>query len=74
MVSLRNSPYSVKREKVLREMTTFAKQDASNMETNALSVANYFVELSKRDGVDLHLLGLVKRVYIAHGFSLANDY
>ena len=44
------------------------------METNALSVANYFVELSKRDGVDLHLLGLVKRVYIAHGFSLANDY
>lgn len=55
-------------------MTTFAKQDASNMETNALSVANYFVELSNRDGIDLHLLGLVKRVYIAHGFSLANDY
>lgn len=53
-------------------MTTFAEQHQTNsMETNALSVANYFVELSKRDGVDLHLLGLVKRVYIAHGFSLA---
>ena len=43
----------------------------SVMEVNALAVANYFVELSKRDGVPLHLLGLVKRVYIAHGFSLA---
>ena len=41
------------------------------MEVNALAVANYFVELSKRDKVPLHLLGLVKRVYIAHGFSLA---
>lgn len=55
-------------------MTTFAEQVASNMETNALSVANYFVEISKREGKDLHLLGLVKRVYIAHGFSLVNDY
>ncbi|MFC2382773.1 MAG: Panacea domain-containing protein [Porphyromonas sp.] len=41
------------------------------MEVNALAVANYFVELSKRYGVPLRLLGLVKRVYIAHGFSLA---
>ena len=41
------------------------------MEVNALAVANYFVELSERDKVPLHLLGLVKRVYIAHGFSLA---
>jgi len=41
------------------------------MEVNALAVANYFIELSKRDEKDLHLLGLVKRVYIAHGFSLA---
>ena len=45
--------------------------EADKMEVNALAVANYFVELSKRDGVPLHLLGLVKRVYIAHGFSLA---
>ena len=41
------------------------------METNALSVTNYYVEISKREGKDLRLLGLVKRVYIAHGFSLA---
>ena len=41
------------------------------MEVNALAVANYFIELSERDEVPLHLLGLVKRVYIAHGFSLA---
>ena len=74
VASLRNLPYSVKEEKVLWEMTTFAEQVASNMETNALSVANYFVEISKREGKDLRLLGLVKRVYIAHGFSLANDY
>lgn len=53
-------------------MTTFAEQhQANSMETNALSVANYFVELSNRDKEDLRLLGLVKRVYIAHGFSLA---
>lgn len=41
------------------------------METNALSVANYFIELSIRDGNPIRLLGLVKRVYIAHGFALA---
>lgn len=41
------------------------------METNALSVANYFIELSIRDGNPIKLLGLVKRVYIAHGFALA---
>ena len=41
------------------------------MEVNALAGANYFVELSKRYEVPLRLLGLVKRVYIAHGFSLA---
>lgn len=41
------------------------------MKTNALSVANYFIELAKRDNKPIHLLGLVKRVYIAHGFALA---
>lgn len=41
------------------------------MNINALSVANYFVELAQKEGKPLHLLGLVKRVYIAHGFSLA---
>lgn len=41
------------------------------MKTNALSVANYFIELAQKDGMPIHLLGLVKRVYIAHGFALA---
>lgn len=41
------------------------------MKTNALSVANYFIELAHKDGKPIHLLGLVKRVYIAHGFALA---
>ena len=41
------------------------------MRTNALSVANYFIYLAKRDNKPIQLLGLVKRVYIAHGFALA---
>lgn len=41
------------------------------MNTNALSVANYFIDLAKEEGEPIKLLGLVKRVYIAHGFALA---
>lgn len=41
------------------------------MKENALSVANYFVKLAKKDHKELRLLGLLKRVYIAHGFYLA---
>ena len=41
------------------------------MKTNALSVANYFIDLAQKEGTPIHLLGLVKRVYIAHGFALA---
>lgn len=41
------------------------------MKTNALSVANYFIDLSLKDNQPMQLLGLVKRVYIAHGFALA---
>lgn len=41
------------------------------MGANALSVANYFIDLAQRDKVPIHLLGLVKRVYIAHGLALA---
>lgn len=40
------------------------------MKANALSVANYFIELAKKDNKEIKLLGLLKRVYIAHGFSL----
>lgn len=41
------------------------------MRTNALSVANYFIDLAQKEDKPIHLLGLVKRVYIAHGFALA---
>ena len=41
------------------------------MKTNALSVANYFIDLANKDNKPIHLLGLIKRVYIAHGFALA---
>lgn len=44
------------------------------MKNNALAVANYFIDLASKDGIGLTQLGLMKRVYIAHGFSLAiND-
>lgn len=41
------------------------------MNTNALSVANYLIELATKDNKPIRLLGLIKRVYIAHGFALA---
>jgi len=41
------------------------------MKSNALSLANYFVEISKNEDVDIRQFGLMKRVYIAHGFCLA---
>lgn len=42
-----------------------------SMQPNALSVANYFVELAQKEQSEIRLLGLMKRVYIAHGFYLA---
>lgn len=41
------------------------------MKDNALAVANYFIELAHKENKPITLLGLIKRVYIAHGFSLA---
>lgn len=41
------------------------------MKDNALSVANYFIDLANKDGKPVTQLGLMKRVYVAHGFSLA---
>lgn len=41
------------------------------MKTNALSVANYFIELAQKEQTPITQLGLMKRVYAAHGFSLA---
>ncbi|MDR2424977.1 MAG: DUF4065 domain-containing protein [Prevotellaceae bacterium] len=41
------------------------------MRTNAISIANYFVDLANADNREIRLLGLIKRVYIVHGFTLA---
>lgn len=41
------------------------------MKDNALAVANYFIDLAIAEDKPLTQLGLMKRVYIAHGFSLA---
>jgi len=41
------------------------------MRTNALSLANYFIGRSVSENVDIFQLGLMKRVYITHGYSLA---
>lgn len=41
------------------------------MKNNALSIANYFVELAKGDGKEIQPLKLMKLSYIAHGYILA---
>jgi uncharacterized phage-associated protein len=41
------------------------------MRVNAIAVANYFVDLAKANNVVIRQFGLMKRVYITHGFSLA---
>ena len=41
------------------------------MKDNALAVANFFIELAHKENRPITQLGLIKRVYIAHGFSLA---
>jgi uncharacterized phage-associated protein len=41
------------------------------MNTNAISVANYFIDLAKEDSIEIRQFGLIKRVYITHGFCLA---
>ena len=41
------------------------------MKPNALSLANYFVELADKEKIELLQFGLMKRVYITHGFCLA---
>ena len=41
------------------------------MKNNALSVANYIIDLASKDSTEIRQLLLMKLVYIAHGFSLA---
>lgn len=47
------------------------RTDMKEIKDNALSIANYFVELAKRDSKNIRLLKLMKLVYIAHGYILA---
>jgi len=41
------------------------------MRSNAISLANYFVDRAVSEQVDIFQLGLMKRVYVTHGFCLA---
>ncbi len=41
------------------------------MKDNALSVANYFIDLANKDGKEIRPLKLMKLVYIAYGYALA---
>lgn len=41
------------------------------MKDNALSIANYFIDLAHNDGDDIRPLKLMKLVYIAYGYALA---
>jgi uncharacterized phage-associated protein len=41
------------------------------MRTNATAVANHFIDLAVKENMELRQFGLMKRVYLTHGFSLA---
>ena len=41
------------------------------MAPDAIALANYFVDLAKENNEEIKQLGLMKRVYITHGFCLA---
>ncbi|MDR3189275.1 MAG: DUF4065 domain-containing protein [Prevotellaceae bacterium] len=41
------------------------------MKTDAIAVANYFVDLAEEEKCELKQFGLMKRVYITHGLCLA---
>jgi uncharacterized phage-associated protein len=41
------------------------------MKTSAIAIANHFVDLAQKEEKEIRLLGLIKRVYITHGFTLA---
>jgi uncharacterized phage-associated protein len=41
------------------------------MKINAIAAANYFVDLATQENYELRQFGLMKRVYITHGFCLA---
>lgn len=52
-------------------LLTFAPSKDGVMRDNALSVANYFVDLARDSGHEIRPLKLMKLVYIAYGYALA---
>ena len=42
------------------------------MRPDATALANYFIDLAVKGNVELRQFGLMKRIYIAHGFCLAH--
>ena len=42
-----------------------------NKRSNASSIANCLLDLAHKEGVEMCQLGLMKRIYIVHGFTLA---
>lgn len=64
--------FNTKSLEAYRFWTNFAAiKSTAIMNTNALSVANYFIGLAQKENKPITQLGLMKRVYIAHGFALA---
>ena len=49
----------------------FYYQTLKIMKPNATALANHFIDLAMQNNVELRQFGLMKRVYIAHGFCLA---
>lgn len=41
------------------------------MKSTVITIANYFIDLAKKEGFKLKQFGLMKRVYITYGFYLA---
>jgi uncharacterized phage-associated protein len=47
------------------------KKQSKKMKTSATAIANYFIDLAIKENAELRQFGLMKRVYITHGFHLA---
>ena len=52
-------------------MAIFAHKQTKEMKDNALSIANYFIDLANEDKEPIRPLKLMKLVYIAYGYALA---
>lgn len=52
-------------------LAIFAHKQTKEMKDNALSIANYFIDLANEDKEPIRPLKLMKLVYIAYGYALA---